>query len=377
MSLVIYLGWHVFKCKSNAFTSSEAIFYELIKKNLIDEDLNDKSPFLLEALDHEVIGQWLSKNTNHEIVLLWPQPHAFVSSSLAKGLDPEQALIQWQKLANTALALFRSHRRQVTLVGAAPGEKAEKFQAGKIGNFGTQLYSSMELESTPFYRLASAQLVENDNLLQYVLNYLTASSKICFFSSVNKITDEILAEIKAFEKLKNESIKYEIKLTQKIELLQEENEIQLQQLHYTQEALEEACFINNSSQVHQQEIHHLKSLIVWLRAHAYRQISGNYRKNRNYRNIIRKQVDLIESCDYFDAHWYLSNYTDVRNSSMNPAEHYLKFGAIEGRNPSPRFHTEFYLVKYADVAISGQHPLLHYLRYGINEQRETVAEVAL
>lgn len=77
-----------------------------------------------------------------------------------------------------------------------------------------------------------------------------------------------------------------------------------------------------------------------------------------------REVALIHDCDLFDADWYLAEYPDVANTSMDPAEHYLLHGAAEGRNPGPDFSTHQYLFDHPDVADSGENPLLHFLRSG-------------
>lgn len=120
----------------------------------------------------------------------------------------------------------------------------------------------------------------------------------------------------------------------------------------------------------EQRIHRLERLVQWLRVHAQRHASAAYRESRSYKKALPKQVAMVESSSLFDADWYCAQYPDVAQSTIKPAEHFLKFGAIDGRHPGPLFNTEFYLTHYEDVAASGQHPLLHYLRYGKNEERE-------
>lgn len=88
---------------------------------------------------------------------------------------------------------------------------------------------------------------------------------------------------------------------------------------------------------------------------------------------IKRQVALIETSRYFDAKWYLSQYPDVARDakmSADPARHYLLMGGFEGRNPGPEFDSAFYLSKYSDVLESGINPLVHYIKFGEKEQRE-------
>jgi hypothetical protein len=80
-------------------------------------------------------------------------------------------------------------------------------------------------------------------------------------------------------------------------------------------------------------------------------------------------VEVIRSSTYFNEDWYLRTYQDVGRRRMDPAKHYLEYGAREGRNPGPAFDTKGYLQRNPDVVASGQNPLVHYLRYGMQEAR--------
>lgn len=82
------------------------------------------------------------------------------------------------------------------------------------------------------------------------------------------------------------------------------------------------------------------------------------------------QFEVIKESNLFDSQWYLEHYPDVLESGMNPIVHYLKFGASEGRDPSPYFSSSLYLRANPDVWESGLNPLLHYIRYGRQESRQ-------
>ncbi|MGE6606446.1 hypothetical protein ACQKE4_07975 [Halomonas sp. NPDC076908] len=120
----------------------------------------------------------------------------------------------------------------------------------------------------------------------------------------------------------------------------------------------------------EQRIHRLERLVQWLRVHAQRHAIAAYRSSRGYKKALPKQIAALEASSLFDADWYCAQYPDVAQANIQPAEHFIKFGAIDGRHPGPLFSTEFYLTHYEDVAASGQHPLLHYLHYGKEENRE-------
>lgn len=151
---------------------------------------------------------------------------------------------------------------------------------------------------------------------------------------------------------------------------------ELERLHVDQQALKKRAEsrqknLNVLRSDSEKRIKHLQTLVRWLRVHAHRHASAAYRNSSAYKKALPKQVALVESSAYFNAQWYCEQYPDVAKSGMNPAEHFVKFGALEGRNPSAAFTTEYYLTQHQDVAASGQHPLIHYVKYGMAEQRAT------
>jgi hypothetical protein len=78
---------------------------------------------------------------------------------------------------------------------------------------------------------------------------------------------------------------------------------------------------------------------------------------------------ILAGSDLFDRDWYLAQNPDVSAAGVDPLEHYLRFGAAEGRNPSPRFNATWYLNQYRDVRESGMNPLVHFVRHGRSEGR--------
>lgn len=75
----------------------------------------------------------------------------------------------------------------------------------------------------------------------------------------------------------------------------------------------------------------------------------------------KRAVREIRSSALFDAQWYLAHYPDVGILGMDPAEHYLRYGAALGRNPSPKFSTADYLQAHPELLGRQVNPLLHLL----------------
>ncbi|MER8829457.1 glycosyltransferase [Mesorhizobium sp. M0938] len=80
---------------------------------------------------------------------------------------------------------------------------------------------------------------------------------------------------------------------------------------------------------------------------------------------------LIRKSHLFDAPWYLSQNTDVAMAGIDPALHYARHGAYEGRNPSPFFDSLGYIAANPDVGAAHLNPLVHYIKWGRKERRPT------
>lgn len=79
--------------------------------------------------------------------------------------------------------------------------------------------------------------------------------------------------------------------------------------------------------------------------------------------------DVIRTSALFDEEWYLATNTDVREAGLDPALHYVRFGAWEARAPGPAFDGMAYLAANPDVAAAGLDPLYHYETAGRAEGR--------
>jgi len=87
------------------------------------------------------------------------------------------------------------------------------------------------------------------------------------------------------------------------------------------------------------------------------------------RSRMRGIVQALRASPLFDAAWYSEQYEDVRRGGTDPAWHYARFGADEGRDPGPRFSTTFYALAYPEILSSDYNPLEHYERFGRLEGR--------
>jgi len=76
--------------------------------------------------------------------------------------------------------------------------------------------------------------------------------------------------------------------------------------------------------------------------------------------------------DYDFSSAYLQANPDVAQAGMNPWEHFVRYGAKEGRaldTAGDKFDASRYLSQNADVLQAGLDPLMHYVQYGAAEGR--------
>jgi GT2 family glycosyltransferase/glycosyltransferase involved in cell wall biosynthesis len=73
---------------------------------------------------------------------------------------------------------------------------------------------------------------------------------------------------------------------------------------------------------------------------------------------------VIARSGLFDASYYLATYSDVRASPYDPLMHYIRWGAPEGRTPSPLFDPTYYRGQLKRGLCRRMNPLEHYILFG-------------
>ncbi|QIK78089.1 hypothetical protein G7077_03335 [Sphingomonas piscis] len=116
----------------------------------------------------------------------------------------------------------------------------------------------------------------------------------------------------------------------------------------------------------------LTDKLLAIQARVNRLIS---RKNRSATVEDRAEAKhVVAESLFFDEHWYLEKYEDVRTSGIHPLDHFMATGWREGRDPGPMFTTSAYLKAYEDVAAVGINPLVHFVEFGMAEGRHGFGE---
>lgn len=84
---------------------------------------------------------------------------------------------------------------------------------------------------------------------------------------------------------------------------------------------------------------------------------------RKQENAWRLMLTLLEDSGLFDRAWYRKAYVHGPEF-MDPLEHYLRFGADKGNDPSAFFSTTWYRARYMKGEWARLNPLLHYCLRG-------------
>jgi len=117
------------------------------------------------------------------------------------------------------------------------------------------------------------------------------------------------------------------------------------------------------------ELRAIKASKLWKVSSKVEKLSNVVDKHGASRKKLAQDMSLLYTSELFDSDWYLETYKDVKKEGLDPAEHYLLYGAKEGRKPSQQFDGNWYLQANPDVAEQGANPLLHYIKFGREEKR--------
>lgn len=350
------------------------------------------------------LAKLLEKSPNTlKIWVAMVQAEYFIAEALENNEPLENASQCWESLTNEILSIQRKHRSQIKLFNLHQALANPLSFRDHLADIKIKEYSPHVADCT-VELLAASQCVRQQDRLRS-LNILLQASSLPLCEN-----EQLILDIDAA--LKKGSKNSTVLISLKNELLEtsKERDLILAQLHIVQEELEsyyqqlqaekelhkkhlKNCKDKQSpkeiarletelrkakaraanaeflgSQL-QQELDKLKTSFSWKAAKPVRMIGHLLKKTDQERELLLQQIGFLLASEYFDAEWYLKTYTDVAESKMNPAEHYLLFGAKEGRLPSPLFDGNWYLQQYPDVAAANLNPLLHFIMHGLEEGR--------
>ena len=109
-----------------------------------------------------------------------------------------------------------------------------------------------------------------------------------------------------------------------------------------------------------------RAALAWMngRSATIGRSSAVARRSRRPAATDRARYRGVRAARPFDARWYLVRYPDIAAAAMDPAFHWVRFGAAEGRDPGPAFRTKAYVLSLRDALTPGENPLVHFLGTG-------------
>lgn len=142
---------------------------------------------------------------------------------------------------------------------------------------------------------------------------------------------------------------------------------------------EKIADLQQNLQNQDQQLHEIYNSKAWKVLTIYRNLRAKLSQfgrkansaGSRYRRLLTIPIEhskkLLSDSGLFDVEHYLQHNSDVRNAGLDPIEHYLRFGGLEGRNPSADFDGKWYLANNPDLLSAKVNPLLHFVKFGKEE----------
>ncbi|HEY5066523.1 MAG TPA: class I SAM-dependent methyltransferase [Xanthobacteraceae bacterium] len=91
-------------------------------------------------------------------------------------------------------------------------------------------------------------------------------------------------------------------------------------------------------------------------------------------NAARANWKFSGWAELFNRNWYLERYPDVAAAKLDPLDHFIEHGAVEGRDPNSAFDTAWYFSTYPDVANAHVIAFVHFVEWGAAEGRRPLCD---
>lgn len=367
-----------------------------------------RSPLLsADSRNLWLLDFWARTFPKARFLLLYTCPENALAYALRQSVEPEQFIAAWHTANSQLLRFQRRHRHRSLLLDAEAVTRYPEAVADVCERIGLVLPSvnsfSHDIDALALERLLAIQFLRDKPAIQTLQMELEASAQplgvmaTCESSQVTEAYQSYRQWQQQIEQLRNardEKIKQVtecqaqlVEVNQSQESLmvankhvEQENELLLLQLHQVQDELEH-YFLKYQKLVQQpeneevvEEAGNSRHALISEEAIVGKSSSKSrwnklFKITNKARKRERRQINLLSSSGFFDEAWYLEKYPDVLEAGIDPVMHYLRYGAAEGRNPSPKFNTLFYLASNPDIAAAQINPLLHYVQFGRDEGR--------
>ncbi|NOH57430.1 hypothetical protein F0261_05185 [Alteromonas sp. 07-89-2] len=197
-----------------------------------------------------------------------------------------------------------------------------------------------------------------------------ADRQLAQFNSMRKENENVEKAIKALRKEREtQQIEYANFVQSSKKELTALEKTKNREIKQLESKLEQKSQVEQTLRAELAELRAIKSSKLWKVSSKVEKLSNAVDKHAAKRKKLSQDMSLLYTSELFDADWYLETYSDVQKDSIDPAEHYLLYGANEGRKPSPYFDGKWYLQANPDVASENTNPLIHYIKFGREEKR--------
>lgn len=383
-----------------------------------------QSPVLLaDPRSLWLLDFWAAKLPSASFLLFYAAPSALVAEALPSALDPAHILNAWECAARHLLRFYRRHRQRAVVLNAEAICVQPELLMAACQRLGIPARPSMAAASPPpavlsLERLVADQIEAAHPGLHVVMGELAACtmapatvarSAETQAREVIAVYTEHLAAQRALQRKVGETHAALQRVTKELteraaqlnaaqqanqwqaaqlsdldaarqahqlaeaELRNErkENEGLLLHLHQVQEALER-LHVKYSGTLRQtreqkktaappsgtQVAPEKRDDVVPEIAARPGSLLGFWKKTSR----ARAQVQMLRKSGLFDEAWYLNRYPDVAREGLDPIEHYVRYGAYEGRDPSPTFQTKRYTQAHPETERLEINPLVHFAK---------------
>jgi hypothetical protein len=336
---------------------------------------------------------WAEKLPYAKFLLFYTAPESSIARMLVNDESNTNPVDIWAACNNHMINFQLRHRDRATFLNAEATARRPALLIQACQRMGVTLDAAVDsiapITPPPLERAFARMLIESAALSvrHFAMALAAVIEPLSDQIKCTQVTSNKLLEIYRQYKANNQQYGRDLEQIQQYaqapdtnnKQIEQENELLMIQLLQIQEELEQYIKTNNdlnrTISDNEQKLSTLNLRLVKYDRSLFHKITSLFSLvvQTTARQLqTMKHLRLIKSCDLFDGRWYLAEYSDVARAGMDPAKHYLEYGAKEGRNPSPSFITEFYLKAYPDVADSGMNPLIHFIKYGRAEGRSTM-----
>ena len=327
----------------------------------------------------------ISRSTDSQALLFYLPADIAVASLVAAGADITDAAQSWLAHATKLLDIIREHRYRIMLFNAvevldAPDDFRNLCATRmKLRKLDAPIGKVSFLAPDPVFLIASQRYLAHRRDYAHAQAELEARSQPIGNKGLRVSDDsETAKKVVSYHhqnltRFTNAREEAQSKLQPDIDLLRSQLKTtqMLSEVYFQrhEDAKREIMFLSKDIETHKTSLEAIKSSLSWRLSAPVRLLGKIGRRLRRTPLSGMKDAYRIRSSSWFDAQWYREMYPDIRELKADPAVHYLRHGAAEGRNPGPRFSTRDYLLANPDVAATGANPLLHYILHGEAEGR--------